>query len=225
MSNPTDLSPRREFLGQLTAGALGLTGVGIGATDALALPSSQGVDTADAWVNKLKGKHRQYFDAITVDGGFSLGYAMNWLDTMKSTYKVSDSDLSAVVGWRHFSIPLAYKDEVWAKYKLGEFAKITDPVTKQPATRNIFYNSKAGDIIFPGMAIEKLQARGVTFVVCNVAHTVLSGMMGKGQGMTAEAAAAEWAAGLLPGMILVPSGVLAVNVAQQKGKCTYCNAA
>ena len=125
---------------------------------------------------------------------------------------------------RHFSIPMAYNDAIWAKYKLGEFVSITDPATKAPATRNIFFHSKAGDVPFPGMAIEKLQDRGVTFVVCNVAHTVISGILGQKLGMTADAAKAEMEKGLIPGFILVPSGVLAVHRAQEKGKCTYCYA-
>jgi intracellular sulfur oxidation DsrE/DsrF family protein len=74
------------------------------------------------------------------------------------------------------------------------------------------------------MAVDKLQARGVTFVVCNVAHTILSGMLGQKMGMSADAARAEWEKGLIPGFTLVPSGVLAVNRAQEMGKCTYCYA-
>ena len=93
--------------------------------------------------------------------------------------QLTDKDLNAVVGFRHFSIPVAYTDDIWAKYKLGEFAQVTDPATKAPATRNIFYNSKEGDLMFPEMAVNKLQPRGVTFVVCNLAHTVLSGMLGQ----------------------------------------------
>ena len=34
----------------------------------------------------------------------------------------------------------------------------------------------------------------------------------------------EFEKGLIPGFTLVPSGVLAVSRAQEKGKCTYCYA-
>jgi intracellular sulfur oxidation DsrE/DsrF family protein len=77
---------------------------------------------------------------------------------------------------------------------------------------------------FPGMASDKRKPRGVTFVVCNVAHTVISSILGPKVGMTAEAAKAEFEKGLIPGFMLVPSGVLAVSRAQEKGKCTYCYA-
>jgi intracellular sulfur oxidation DsrE/DsrF family protein len=212
---------RRAFLAQVGAGTLALLG-----TPALlgaeSLASASPFD--DKWLDNLKGRYRQYFDGVTVNDGFSLGFALNWMDTMKSAYNLTDKDLSAVVGLRHFSIPIAYTDDIWAKYKLGEFAKVTDPATKEPATRNIFFNSKPGDVMLPGMAIDKLQPRGVTFVVCNVAHTVLSGLLSKNAGVTPEAAKAEWEKGMIPGFTLVPSGVLAVHRAQEKGKCTYCYA-
>lgn len=214
--------PRRGFLGQIGAGALALAGAPALLRAESALPTQGQAD--ERWVQNLKGKHRQYFDATTVDSGFSLAYAMNWMETMKSAYRLQDSDLSAVVGLRHFSIPIAYKDEIWEKYNLGAFASVNDPKTNQPAKRNIYYNPQQGDLMFPDMAVNKLQPRGVTFVVCNLAHTILAGMLGQKAGVSAEQARDEWTKGLIPGFILVPSGVLAVNVAQEKGRCTYCYA-
>lgn len=214
-------SRRREFLAQVGAGTVALLGTP-------ALLGAESLLTAapmdDKWVDNLKGRYRQYYDATTVNSGFALAYAMNWLDTMKSAYNVTDKDLNAVVGFRHFSIPVAYNDAVWAKYKLGEFADLKDPKTNAHATRNIYMNPKQGDLLFPGMAIDKLTPRGVTFVVCNVAHTVVSGMLGQKMGVAPEVAKADFDKGLLPGFTLVPSGVLAVHRAQEKGKCTYCYA-
>ena len=214
------VGPRRAFLAQVGAGTAAL--LGTPALLAAAAPLVQGVAADDRWVDALKGKHRQYFDATNVDSGFSLAYAMNWMDTMKATYKVTDKDLNAVIGLRHFSIPLAYTDDIWAKYKLGEFAKLNDPKTNAPSTRNIFYKPQQGDLMFPTMSIDQLQPRGVTFVVCNIAHTVISGMLGQRAGVPADQAKAEFEKGLIPGFMLVPSGVLAVNRAQERGKCTYC---
>jgi intracellular sulfur oxidation DsrE/DsrF family protein len=222
-SQDSDRSPghRRDFLTQLGAGAAAVLGAPALLRAESVLPAGPG---DDKWVDSLKGRYRQYFDATSVNSGFALAYAMNWMDTMKSAYGTPDKDMNAVIGFRHFSIPIAYNDEIWAKYKLGEFAQLMDPKTNAPATRNIYYNPKEGDLMFPSMAIDKLQPRGVTFVVCNVAHTVVSGMLGQKMGMTAEAAKAEFEKGLLPGFMLVPSGVLAVHRAQEKGKCSYCYA-
>ena len=172
-------------------------------------------------MGKITGKHKQFFDAVTINDGFPLGFAMNFLNLYNEAYKIPAGNLSAVVGLRHFSIPIAFTDDIWARYKLGEFAKVMDPSTKATSTRNIFYHSHDGDVMFPGMSIDKLQARGVVFTVCNVALTVLSGLMAPNAGVTPEVAKKEWTAGLIPGMSIVPAGVLAVNRAQEKG-CAYC---
>ena len=169
-------SARRDFLAQVGAGTAALLG-----TPAILRAESMfsAAPMDDKWVDGLKGRYRQYFDATTVNSGFALAYAMNWLDTMKSAYNVADKDLNAVIGFRHFSIPIAYNDEIWAKYKLGEFAQLNDPKTNAPATRNIYYNAKAGDLMFPTMAVDKIAPRGVTFVEGNVAHTVVGDPLGQ----------------------------------------------
>jgi intracellular sulfur oxidation DsrE/DsrF family protein len=71
------------------------------------------------------------------------------------------------------------------------------------------------------MAVDRLQQRGVIIGACNVALTVISGMLAGNAGVSKEAAAAEWKAGLIPGVVILPSGVWGVNHAQEKG-CTYC---
>jgi intracellular sulfur oxidation DsrE/DsrF family protein len=222
--SPQDPTDRRAFLTTLATGSAALAAGGMalhfGAEPAHAEPlDSSPFD--ESWLTRLNGKHKQFFDAVTVNDGFPMGFAMNFLNLNNETYKIPDSQLSAVVGLRHFAIPIGFTDDIWARYKLGEFAKVNDPKTKAPATRNIFYHSGPGDVMFPGMAVEKVQARGVAFTVCNVALTVLSGVLAPNAGVTPEVAKKEWTAGVIPGMVLVPAGVLAVNRAQEKG-CAYC---
>jgi len=64
-------------------------------------------------------------------------------------------------------------------------------------------------------------ARGVLFGVCNLALTFYSGMVAKQMGLQPDAVKQEWIAGLLPGVQVVPSGVVALNGAQTRG-CSYC---
>jgi intracellular sulfur oxidation DsrE/DsrF family protein len=116
---------------------------------------------------------------------------------------------------------MALSDSIWAKYKLGEMLKHTDPATRKPSLRNYFYKSKEGDIMMPDASADKLIARGVVIGVCNIALQKLSEMAAKGAGVKPEDAFKEWTAGLIPGAFVVPSGVLAIGRAQEKG-CTYC---
>ncbi len=224
--SPKDLSNRRAFLTRLATGSAALAAGGValqlGAAEAEGASSAAELSPmSDAWLTKLTGKHKQYFDTSQINDGFALGFAMNFLNLNNQAYNLPDSNLSAVVGLRHFALPMAFTDDIWARYKLGETFKIMDPATKAPAVRNFFYHPQDGDLMFPGMAIDKLLARGVTFTVCNVALGVLSGKTSKNAGVTPEVAKAQWTAGVIPGMVLVPAGVLAVNRAQEKG-CTYC---
>lgn len=219
-----DPTPRRGFLGRLTAGTMALMGVAA-ATPAV-LDAAPLLDThagADDWLNGLTGTYRQFFDAVSVNEGFPFSFAMTFMNTIGETYKVGDKDINAVVGLRHFAIPLAFNDDIWAKYKLGEMFKVNDPVTKQPAVRNPYAYAKEGELLFPAMAFEKIQARGAIFTVCNVALNVLSGMSAGFAGQPKESAKQDWLAGMFKGVNVVPSGVFAVNRAQKKG-CTYCYA-
>jgi intracellular sulfur oxidation DsrE/DsrF family protein len=220
-NNPSD---RRTFLTTLATGSAAVAAGAIALPHVAEAASATGVDGVnvdEAWLAKLTGKHKQFFDVVSVNDGWPLGFAMNFLKQYNDAYKIPDGNLSVVVGLRHFSIPLGFTDDLWKRYKLGELTKVMDPATKAPATRNIYYRAHDGDLMMSGMAIDKLQARGVSFTVCNTALTNLSAMLAPNAGVTADVAKKEWTAALIPGMVLVPAGVVALNRAQERG-CAYC---
>lgn len=213
-------TPRRSFLGRLTAGALAVTGMSAAGRRRLDAETVNTEPIEDEWLAGVTGTHRQFFDATSVNDGFSFAFAMVFMNTIGETYKAADKDISTIIGLRHSAIPLVFNNDIWAKYKLGEMLKIQDPVTKAPAVRNPYAYAKDGELR-PGMAFEKLQARGVIFTCCNVALTALSANAARNAGLPPEGAKQEWLAGMFSGVHVVPSGVLAVNRAQKKG-CTYC---
>ena len=122
---------------------------------------------------------------------------------------------------RHDAFPLALGDEMWRKYKMGEAFKINDPETKAPALKNPFLHPKAGVLPADGMAIDRLLASGTVFGACHVALLFQSRMLAGNAGVSAEDAANEWTANVIPGITILPSGVWGVNRAQEAG-CTYC---
>ena len=222
-SQPTD---RRAFFERVGVGAAALAVASMSSTvpfhAAVAAPSAPSLahtPWSEAWLDRITGKHKQFFDAATTNDGFPLVFAMAFLNLNKEAYGLTDKDLTAVVGLRHFAMPMGLTDAIWAKYKIGESLKIMDPVTKAPATRNPFLHPDG--VPFAGAEIPTLESRGVIFTVCNVALTVISGKLAGNAGVTADAAKQEWTAGVVPGAVIVPVGVLAVNRAQEKG-CTYC---
>ena len=214
-----DATPRRGFIGRMLAAGAALAAAPLASRAALAAEPRSPDD--DRWLAGIKGKHRQVFDLVNPNDGFGLAYAMNFLDQNHAAYGLADRDLTAVVSIRHFATPLAFNDAIWSKYKVGEFLKLNDPKTKAPAERNYFYHIGEGDLPFPGMAIDRLQARGAIVTVCQMATGVLSSMTGQRVGVAADEAKKEWMANVVPGAVFVPAGVLAINRAQERG-CTYC---
>ena len=112
-------------------------------------------------------------------------------------------------------------DALWSKYKFGETLKINDGATKAAAVRNPFYNPKPGELPLPDMSVGDLLKSGVLIGVCDVALTIYSSMAAKNMNMDAAEVKKEWVASLFSGIQIVPSGVVAVNRAQEHG-CTYC---
>lgn len=213
-------TPRRGFLGAVGAAAAALVAGRWSTATADILPTHASHPAGDEWISRIRGKYKQVVDCTTPNDGFGAAFGLNFLDTTKQTLALDGKDLTSVVGYRHMSMPLMLDDAMWSKYKIGELIGVKDPKTNAPATRNIFRDNVLGR---PGMTYEQVMAdRGVIMTACNVALTVLSGMAAPKAGVSADEAKKDWAAHLLPGVNLVPSGVYALNRAQMAG-CTYCN--
>ena len=215
MTNSTpctkDMAPRRRFFGHLGgAMVLGLAGLVPKSLHAQA-PAAR--PDGPNWPGTLRGRHRQVVDAYEANSGFPLAFA--------HTFLFPNESATAVVILRHGAFPIALGNAMWEKYKIGESFKIIDLETKAPAIKNPFLHPKAGILPVDDMALDRLLARGVIFGACNVALQVQSKMLAANAGVSAEEAAKEWAANVVPGVTIIPSGTWGVNRAQEAG-CSYC---
>jgi hypothetical protein len=154
-------------------------------------------------------------DAYEVNSGFLLAFVHTFL------MPNDPLNTSAVLVLRHGAFPLALKDEMWKKYKIGEAFKIIDPETKASAMKNPYYKPKSGVLLIDDIALDRLIDRGTVVGACNIALTVQSKMLSGNAGVTAEDAAKEWAANVVPGVTIIPSGTWGVNRAQE-ADCSYC---
>ena len=208
---------RRGFLGRIAAAAAvaGLSGVLPSRLAAENAPGEGSLDAAlDAWFGKIKGKHRMIFDAPEPNSGMVAIWPRVYLNTMEATYP---GPTTAVVILRHAALPLAMGDALWAKYSLGEMFGIKDGDV--PAKRNPY--ATITGLPIPGLGIAELLKSGVLVGACDVALTIYSSGAAKKMGLDPDAVKKEWIAGLLPGVQVVPSGVLGVARAQELG-CAYC---
>jgi hypothetical protein len=209
----TTPTARRGFLGRIAAFAAGLT-VAPAALSAETPSATFSADPKlDAWFGRIKGKHRVVFDAPEPNNGMAAIWPRIYLNTMAASYP---GDATAVVILRHAAIGLGMNDALWAKYKLGETFNIKDGDV--PAVRNPY--ATITGLPIPGLGISELLKSGVLVGLCDVALTVNSSGAAQKMKMDPAAVKAEWVAGLLPGIQIVPSGVLGVAHSQELG-CNY----
>jgi intracellular sulfur oxidation DsrE/DsrF family protein len=207
----TSSTPRRGFLGRITAAAMGL-GVASLVPEGAEAAVSHAKDAAlEAWFAKMNGKHRAVFDSPESNSGFGVIWPRIYILTTEGTYPGEKATPMVIL--RHESLPLALQDNLWMKYKLGEQFKIN--VDNMPATRNP-YASITG-LPIPGLGVAELIKTGVLIGACDVAMTVYSSGAAQKMGLKAEDVKKEWIAGMIPGVQLVPSGVFAVARAQELG--------
>lgn len=228
---------RRQFLGTIGTGAAALGFATLSpvltafAGEAKFDPQVYG-DPEDMF-KKITGKHRVVYDSPEPNGISVFAWSKVFLLTNAAT-GTPEKENSVVVVLRHDSIPYAFNDAMWKKYKFSEMFKgsgdlgpvfqAADAATAAKE-RNPMWNPKPGDFKAPGLGplpigINELQASGVMFCVCNMAMTVYSGVAAMQTGGKAEDILKEWTANLLPGVQVVPSGVWALGRAQEKG-CAY----
>jgi hypothetical protein len=197
-----DVTPRRSFFGRL-AGVMALGLAGFVPTPSRAQSTAAPGDGPD-------------WPGIEVNSGFPLAFAYTFLAP-----NAAPGAATAVVILRHGAFPIALNNAMWEKYKIGQSFNIVDPETKAPAVKNPFLHPKPGVLVVDEMAVDRLLATGTVFGACNVALQVQSKRLAGNAGVSAEEAAKEWAANVVPGITVIPSGTWGVNRAQEAG-CTYC---
>jgi len=219
---------RRRFLAQT---------LGAAAAASLPIAGAAADSNPDAWIGEVKGAHRTLFDFPQHKNGFPLLHILNYLNTYATAYKTTAGQVGAVgtfysVGTQS-SIPLAFNDDIWAKYKLGEYTGLKD-ASGAPYTRNVFNRPTPSDLhlllkavdlpmipaladAMPAIGIESLQKMGTKFILCANALGIWTlELEARGKGKAADIEK-ELRANTLPGVTIVPAMVIAIDKAQEAG--------
>jgi hypothetical protein len=165
------------------------------------------------WIDDLKGQHKQVYDMADTDPAGEpppLRLPRNYMDSCRDVFKLEFPEIRTVIGISGRSFPVNASDRLWAKYDLGERSKIVDPVTKQPAVRNIFLDD-------PTLGVKALQARGTVFWQCAIALNNVATQLANARKLPVDEVRADLTAGLNPGVRLVPSHVFALGLVQERG--------
>ena len=205
--SPQDVVVRRSFLARLAAAGTAFASV-------LAFPSTSAAqrgraDThpADAWLDELKGQHKNIYDCTSIENGPNgWSFARNFLTANTGPiYQYKDADINTIVCVRHVATVYGYNDAMWEKYKLGESQKVMEggvALTKNPQTNTA----------------STLAARGVIVAICGMATGRIARAVASGAGASAADVEADLRANLVtPTARVVAAGVIVTNRAQEKG--------
>jgi len=228
MSDDSTSTPRRDFLARVAttaavvvAGSACATPLAAMCADDPARRAGSSTSFDDSWTARVRAAaHRAVFDSPDVADGLALGHAAVFMDNYHEMFGTSDADTVPVIVMRHQGTALAMGDALWDKYDLGKRTKLVDPVTGEVARRNPFVTVGRNDphaLIEPASTLPALRARGAVLLACNRALMFFAGQKAREMKLKLEDVQEEFRTGLVPGVILQPSGVYAVIRAQEAG--------
>ncbi len=223
---PTD---RRAFLQQaaLSAATLGVLPSALSAAPVQANNALPDLAMADpewdvSWTKKITGKHKALFDVPDISGGSGVFRAGLWAKQYTDVFKVSPADLSSVIVIRHAGISLAMNQAFWDEYAVGKRNKVRDGNDKKTTQNPVLANLEPGKEPkgFELYMLEQQIARGVVVLACNLAFVECVSTVMKQDKLKQPEARAKAIGMLVPGVILQPSGIFGVVLAQQTG-CAF----
>ena len=207
--------PRRSFIATL-ASLSGLAALDL-ARPAEAFASEANLSTWDmTWLDQLKGKHKQVFDAGHLD--HALLVPVNYLDAANEVYGMSYPDVNTVIGIGGSCFPINAGDVLYAKYEIGRRWEVKDPATGTWAMKNNFVEGTMMGKKLVG--VKPLMARGTIFWQCNNALNGIVSEIAADTKLPFDQLKAEFVANLVPGVKLVVAHTFLIGMAQEHG-CTY----
>ncbi len=169
----------------------------------------------DALMARLNepAKHKQVFASPRIADGDVLSYMRNSLEAYETGFNQGPGSLRVAAVFYGRGVALAVDDAAWTKYAIADMMKKAGESIAHPERGgNPYWHAPEGET-----SLETLAARGAIYMACNNA------LKGLAKRLAATAAGApgqedvyaDLRAHLIPGAILVPAGVAAINAAQE----------
>lgn len=163
----------------------------------------------------------QSVELLTVAPGVSSLYIhmQNALNAYEFSYGLGAGSLATLAVLIGPAIVLALNDAMWQKYHIGDAFKVDATNTYYQADSNLDLSAGPDDPagIYQDWSAQALLKRGASFMVCHNATTAVAAVLGSAANIAPRAALADFEHNLLPGFLMVPAGVAAVQAAQSNG--------
>jgi hypothetical protein len=221
-------SSRRDFIERLGAAAvLGTLPVSTVSASSEPEPPAQGRDWDLSWVAKLNNvPNKAIFDCTEIESGNGPARAGIWESQYQSVLGVKASDMRAVLILRHVGVALALRQDLWDKFEIGKTEKVKGPQSEEitdwnPALSANDRGDKPGPTTDRGLS--GFIANGGIVLACSLALQKYVRLFRQKDSVDGPEAQKRTVAGIIPGIILQPSGVFAAVRAGQAG-CVYVKA-
>lgn len=170
----------------------------------------------------VKKANKQAFQSVTpltIAGAASLYLHMqNSLNAYEFSYGMGPGSLAVLGILLGPSIVYALDDDMWKKYGIGAAFNLNPTNTYYTAASlKRTASADAPDGIYQDWSAQAILKRGGAFMVCHNATTAIAAVLSQKAGTTPQAALAEFEKHLLPGFLMVPSGVAATQLAAAHG--------
>lgn len=169
------------------------------------------------------GKNKQVFQASNT-AVIAPGIASVHLHMQNSmnAYEFSYPDtgkLSTLAVLMGPGIVFALNDQTWTKYKIGAALNLAPTNVYYKAASNLNPAASPDDPngMYQDWSAQAVLKRGGHYFVCHNAATAVAGMFASKAGLDPHAVLSDFKANMLPGFMLVPAGVAAVQLATQHG--------
>ena len=185
---------------------------------------------------KNPSRVKQVFDENQIGGGKFLNNIKNSLNGLHFGFDIPSDQIKVVAAMHGPANALNFNDYVWQKYHIGEWLKVQDPKTGQPAVRNPFFASNTApemhyatqdpddeNSLFQDTSIQALQLRGVHFLCCHTATEEQSRALIKHLALSQqrEEVVKDLLEHTIPGVLVVASMVSAIALLQSEGHYSY----
>ena len=227
---------RRLFLGQATASLAALGTMASRANPQLVYKRSDWKIAEFDRLVKDPSRVKQVFDENQIGGGKFLNNIKNSLNGLHFGFDIPSDQIKVVAAMHGPANALNFNDYVWQKYHIGEWLKVQDPKTGQPAVRNPFFVSNAApemhyatqdpndeNSLFQDTSIQALQLRGVQFLCCHTATEEQSRALIRQFALSQqpEEVVKDLLEHTVPGVLVVASMVSAIALLQSEGHYSY----
>lgn len=176
---------------------------------------------------------RQLYEAVAFHPAV-LNNIKNSFNGLQFGFGYPATAISIVFAPHGASAAYCYRDEIWQRYRIGEFLKLTDS-QGSPVTANTFVSQRARfDAaaapddeagMYQDTSLETLQRRGLVVLTCHTAvqeHARALAARGFGPpGTSRRQIADDILTHLIPGAVVVPAMVAAIAVLQAAYRYTY----